>query len=84
MKTVEELEVPERINASESVVFVRGGIRFEKEKSSSYTKNIVFKNNRYSNGNAKKRTCFVYLGKTYTSFEAWKKVVGRNAGTYQE
>lgn len=54
------------------------------EFNSSYTKNIVFKNNRYSNGNAKKRTCFVYLGKTYTSFEAWKKVVGKKAGTYQE
>ena len=54
------------------------------EFNSSYTKNIVFKNNRYSNGNAKKRTCFVYLGKTYTSFETWKKVVGKNAGTYQE
>lgn len=54
------------------------------EFSSKYTKNIVFKNNIYSNGHKKNNTCFVYHGKCYTSFDKWKKVVGRDAGTYQK
>ncbi|MGN0142706.1 MAG: nitrous oxide reductase family maturation protein NosD [Roseburia sp.] len=54
------------------------------EFGSGYTKNIVFKNNKYSNGNKKNKTCFVYLGKTYSSFDKWKKVVGKDAGSYQE
>lgn len=50
----------------------------------AYTKNITFKNNQYSNGCKATKTNFVYLGKTYTSFEKWKKVVGKGAGTYQQ
>lgn len=54
------------------------------EFGSSYTKNIVFKDNKYSNGQKKNNTYFVYRGKNYTSFDRWKRVVGKNAGTYQE
>ena len=47
-------------------------------------KDCTFKNNIYSNGQKKNDTYFMYLVKYYTSFDKWKKVVGRNAGTYQE
>lgn len=52
------------------------------EFDSGYTKNINFIDNVYSNGNDENDTFFMYLGKSYSSFEEWKRAVGKNVGTY--
>jgi hypothetical protein len=54
------------------------------EFSNKYTKNIIFLKNTYYNGHAKNKTRFVYLGKTYTSFEKWKNKTSSDAGTYKK
>ncbi|MCR5469232.1 MAG: right-handed parallel beta-helix repeat-containing protein [Lachnospiraceae bacterium] len=52
------------------------------EFSSKYTKNISFEGNTFSAPQKKNEIGIKYLGKNYSSFDKWLKVVGSKAGKY--
>lgn len=54
------------------------------QMSKSYTKNITFTKNVYSNGGSKTDTSFTWYKKSYTTLSKWMSVSGDKSSTYSD